>query len=65
MTSSRGNEHLMLCFHYLLSSWRRQPHDMRNEIKQSKQIAKKLRDTDQVSKKEMGAKKTNYIEEDG
>jgi hypothetical protein len=40
-------------------------HDMRNEIKQSKQTTKKLRKTYQASKRKKGAKKTNYIEENG
>jgi predicted secreted protein len=40
-------------------------HDMRNEIEQSKQAAKKQRKTDQASKREKGTKKTNYIEENG
>jgi len=40
-------------------------HDMRNEIKQSKQATKKLRNTYQASKRKKGAIKTNYIEENG
>jgi hypothetical protein len=46
------------CFHLFA-------HDMRNEIKQSKQTTKKLRKTYQASKRKKRVKKTNYREEIG